>query len=46
MSAKSKIPVPSAAADMIPALGLTGVIIMMVLPMPPFFLDLALVLRI
>lgn len=46
MSAKNKILGPAAAADMIPALGLTGVIIMMVLPLPPFFLDLALVLSI
>ncbi len=30
--------------ELIPALGLTGVIIMMVLPMPPFLLDLSLVM--
>jgi flagellar biosynthesis protein FlhA len=30
--------------ELIPALGLTGVIIMMVLPVPPFFLDLSLVM--
>ena len=30
--------------ELIPAVGLTGVIVMMVLPMPPFFLDLSLVM--
>jgi flagellar biosynthesis protein FlhA len=30
--------------ELIPALGLTGVIVMMVLPVPPFFLDLSLVM--
>ena len=30
--------------ELIPALGLTGVIMMMVLPVPPFFLDLSLVM--
>ena len=33
-------------ADLMPALGLTGVIIMLVLPVPPFFLDLVLVISI
>jgi flagellar biosynthesis protein FlhA len=35
-----------AGNDMFPALGLTGVIIVMVLPMPPFLLDFALVMSI
>ncbi len=30
--------------ELIPAVGLTGVIVMMVLPIPPFFLDLSLVM--
>jgi flagellar biosynthesis protein FlhA len=34
------------ATDLIPALGLTGVIMMLVLPVPPFLLDLVLVLSI
>src|ERR1700757_1122883 len=33
-------------ADLMPALGLTGVIIMLVLPVPPFFLDLVLLISI
>src|SRR5918999_3034180 len=32
------------AAELMPAVGLTGVAIMVVLPVPPFFLDLALVM--
>ena len=32
--------------DLMPAIGLTGVIVMMVLPVPAFFLDLTLVLSI
>ncbi|HEX2226604.1 MAG TPA: flagellar biosynthesis protein FlhA [Candidatus Binatia bacterium] len=32
------------AVDLMPAVGLTGVVIMMVLPVPPFLLDLALVM--
>src|SRR5713226_3360027 len=34
------------ATDLMPALGLTGVIMMLVLPVPPFLLDLVLVLSI
>ena len=34
------------AADLMPAFGLTGVIVMMVLPVPPFILDLTLVMSI
>jgi flagellar biosynthesis protein FlhA len=34
------------AAELMPALGLTGVVIMMVLPVPPFLLDLTLVMSI
>ena len=33
-------------ADLMPAIGLTGIIIMMVLPVPAFFLDLTLVMSI
>jgi flagellar biosynthesis protein FlhA len=33
-------------SDLMPALGLTGVILMLVLPVPPFLLDLVLVLSI
>lgn len=44
MASTSQTLAPSRATELFPALGLTGVVIVMVLPMPPFLLDLSLVM--
>lgn len=46
MAETQKESLAARSADLMPALGLTGVIIMMVLPVPAFFLDLTLVMSI